>query len=269
MATSVDERLAQAFVELADTLVVGFDLMEFLHTLTERCVELLEVDAAGLLLADGGGALRLVAASTEQARVAELFQLQNDEGPCVDCFRSGQVISISDIRAGDTAKRWPRFAPAADQMGFAGVHAIPMQLRDQVIGTLNLFRAAPDGLDRAAARAARALVDVATIGILQERAVRQQELVAEQLQAALHSRVMIEQAKGVLAERHRVTPDQAFRTLRRYARNHNRPLTALAADVIQGSADIAMSGSQARTRQLSRGQAGRPTRPEPPSGPPS
>jgi GAF domain-containing protein len=269
MTTSVDERLAQAFVELADTLVVGFDLMEFLQTLTERCVELLEVDADGLLLADGDGALRLVAASTEQARVAELSQLQNDEGPCVDCFRSGQVISITDISAGDMAKRWPRFAPAAHRMGFAGVHAIPMQLRDQVIGTLNLFRAVPNGLDRAAARAARALVDVATIGILQERAVRQQELVAEQLQAALHSRVMIEQAKGVLAERHRVTPDQAFRMLRRYARNHNRPLTALAADVIQGTADIAMGSSQARARQPSRGQAGRPTRPEPPSGPPS
>jgi transcriptional regulator with GAF, ATPase, and Fis domain len=268
MTASVDEQLARTFVELADTLVVGFDLMDFLHTLAERCVELLGVDAAGLLLADGRGALRLVAASTEQARIAELFQLQNDEGPCVDCFRSGQVISVSDISAGDMAKRWPQFAPAAYQMGFAGVHAIPMRLRDQVIGTLNLFRAAPVALDQAAARAARALVDVATIGILQERAVRQQELVAGQLQAALHSRVMIEQAKGVLAERHRVTPDQAFLMLRRYARNHNRPLTALAADVIQGSADIAMSSSQARTRQPPQGQAGRPTRPEPQSGPP-
>ena len=267
MATSVDERLAQTFVELADTLVVGFDLMEFLHTLAERCVELLQVDAAGLLLADGRGALRLVAASTEQARVAELFQIQNDEGPCVDCFRSGQVVSISDISGADMAERWPRFAPAAYQMGFAGVHAIPMRLRDQVIGTLNLFRTAPDGLDQAAARAARALVDVATIGILQERAVRQQELVAEQLQAALHSRVMIEQAKGILAERHRVTPDQAFLVLRRYARNHNRPLTALAADVIHGSADIIKSSSQAGTLRPPRGQAGRPTRPQPLSGP--
>src|SRR5437763_8800125 len=147
MTASVDERLAQTFVELADTLVAGFDLMEFLHTLTERCVELLEVDAAGLLLADGRGALRLVAASTEQARVAELFQIQNDEGPCVDCFRSGQVVIASDIRGEQAASRWPRFAAAAQEMGFAGVHAIPMRLRDQVIGTLNLFRAAPDGLD--------------------------------------------------------------------------------------------------------------------------
>jgi GAF domain-containing protein len=266
MTASVGERLAQTFVELADTLVVGFDLMEFLQTLVERSVELLDVDAAGLLLADGRGALRLVAASTEQARVAELFQIQNDEGPCVDCFRSGQVVSIGDIGAGDMAKRWPRFAPAAYQMGFAGVHAIPMRLRDQVIGTLNLFRTAPDGLDQAAARAARALVDVATIGILQERAVRQQELVAEQLQAALQSRVMIEQAKGILAERHRVTPDQAFLILRRYARNHNLPLTGLAMGVIQGSADIATGSSQARTRPPPPGQIRPPTRTEPPSG---
>jgi GAF domain-containing protein len=244
MATSVDGRLAQTFVELADTLVAGYDLMDFLHTLTERCVELLDVDAAGLLLADGRGALRLIAASTEQARLAELFQIQNDEGPCVDCFRSGQAVIISDIRTGDTATLWPRFAPAALKMGFASVHAIPMRLRDQVIGTLNLFRSAPNGLDPAVARAARALVDVATIGILQERAVRQQELLAEQLQSALNSRVVIEQAKGILAERHQVTPSQAFSMLRQYARNHNRPLTALATDVIHGSTEIAAGSGQ-------------------------
>jgi len=225
MVATVDERLALAFVELADTLVAGFDLMEFLHTLTERCVELLEVDAAGLLLADSRGALRLVAASTEQARVAELFQIQNDEGPCLDCYRTGQVVITSDIRAAQALARWPRFAAAAQEMGFAGVHAIPMRLRDQVIGTLNLFRSAPNGLDPAVARAARALVDVATIGILQERAVHQQEVVAGQLQVALNSRVLIEQAKGILAERLQMTPDQAFVLLRGYARNHNHPLT--------------------------------------------
>ena len=268
MAASVDERLAQTFVELADTMVAGFDLMEFLHTLTERCVELLEVDAAGLLLADGRGALRLVAASTEQARVAELFQIQNDEGPCVDCFRSGQAVIIGDISVGDAATRWPRFGPAALQMGFSGVHAIPMRLRDQVIGTLNLFRRAPYRLDPRVARAARALVDVATIGILQERAVRQQELIAEQLQAALHSRVMIEQAKGVLSERHQVTPDEAFLILRRYARNHNRPLTALAGDVIHGTVDIS-PGSQATTRPAPHDEPENSPRPEAATGPPS
>ena len=238
MAATVDERLAQVFVELADTLVAGFDLMEFLHALTERCVELLEVDAAGLLLADGGGTLRLVAASTEQARVVELFQIQNDEGPCLDCYRTGQAVIVSDIRALRATARWPRFAAAAGEMGFAGVHALPMRLRDQLIGTLNLFRIAPDGLDPAVAVAARALVDVATIGILQERAIHQQEVVAAQLQVALNSRVMIEQAKGILAERLQTTPDDAFIILRRYARDHNRPLTQLAADVIGGTASI-------------------------------
>ncbi len=236
MAATVDERLAQAFVELADTLVADFDLMEFLHTLTERCVELLGVDAAGLLLADSGGALRLVAASTEQARVAELFQIQNNEGPCLDCYRTGQAVVVGDIRA--ARARWPRFAAAAQEMGFGGVHAIPMRLRDQIIGTLNLFRSTPNGLDPAVARAARALVDVATIGILQERAVRQQEVVAGQLQMALNSRVMIEQAKGILAERLHITPDEAFLTLRRYSRDHNHPLTRLAGEVIGGTASI-------------------------------
>ena len=239
MAATVDERLAQAFVELADTLVAGYDLMEFLQTLADRCVELLEVDAAGLLLADSRGSLRLVAASTEQARVVELFQIQNDEGPCLDCYRSGQPVIISDIRADGAAARWPQFAAAAAEMGFAGVHAIPMRLRDQVIGTLNLFRTAPDGLTPAVVVAATALVDVATIGILQERALRQQEVVAGQLQVALNSRVIIEQAKGVLAERLRVTPDEAFVLLRRYARDHNHPLTELSGDVIRGTARIA------------------------------
>jgi GAF domain-containing protein len=251
MAATMDERLAQVFVELADTLVAGFDLMEFLHTLTERCVELLEVDAAGLLLADSGGMLRLVAASTERARVAELFQIQNDEGPCLDCYRTGQAVIISDIRVAQAKARWPRFAPAAQEMGFAGVHAIPMRLRDQVIGTMNLFRGAPNGLDPAVALAARALVDVATIGILQERAIHHQELVASQLQGALNSRVMIEQAKGILAERMRTTPDEAFVTLRRYARNHNHPLTELAGDVIRGTAPIIRTAAPVTARPAS------------------
>src|SRR6266566_5693936 len=128
MAASVDERLAQTFVELADTLVAGFDLMEFLHTLTERCVELLGVDAAGLLLTDSRGALRLVAASTEQARVAELFQIQNNEGPCLDCYRTGQAVIVSDIRSDQASARWPQFAAATREVGYAGVHAIPMRL---------------------------------------------------------------------------------------------------------------------------------------------
>jgi transcriptional regulator with GAF, ATPase, and Fis domain len=242
MAATVDERLAQTFVELADTLVARYDLMEFLQTLTDRCVELLEVDAAGLLLADTRGALRLVAASTEQARVVELFQIQNDEGPCLDCYRTGKAVIVSDMGSDRVAEQWPRFAAAALEMGYAGVHAIPMRLRDEVIGTMNLFRVAPDGLDPSVVTAATALVDVATIGILQERAVRQHEVVAGQLQLALNSRVIIEQAKGVLAERLRVTPDEAFVILRRYARDHNHRLTELSGDVIHGTARIVPGG---------------------------
>ena len=238
MAAIVSERLAETFVELADTLVGGFDLMEFLHLLTERCVEILEVDAAGLLLADGRGTLQLVAASTEQARLVELFQIQVDQGPCLDSYRTGLPVIVHDIAAADAIARWPRFTAAAAEMGFANVHAIPMRLRDQIIGTLNLFGSTPDGLDPAVARVARALVDVATIGILQERATREQELVAGQLQVALNSRVVIEQAKGILAERLQMTPDQAFLMLRQYSRANNLPLTRLAGDVISGTASI-------------------------------
>jgi transcriptional regulator with GAF, ATPase, and Fis domain len=244
MAARVDERLAEVFVEMADTLVAGYDLMEFLQTLVDRCAELLDADAAGLLLADSGGMPRLVAASAGQARVLELFQVQDDEGPCLDCYRTGQVVTISDTGSAEAAARWPRFAAAARYAGVAGVHAIPMRLRDQVIGTLNLFRAAAGGLDPAATRAARALVDVVTIGILQERAVREREVVAGQLQVALNSRVAIEQAKGILAERLKVTPDAAFMLLRRYARDHNHPLTELAGDVIRGTATIARGRSR-------------------------
>jgi GAF domain-containing protein len=143
MAATVDERLAQTFVELADTLVGGFDLMEFLHMLTERCVELLDLEAAGLLLADSRGTLQLVAASTEQARVVELFQIQSDEGPCLDAYRTGQPVIVPDLTASQATARWPMFTGAAREMGFAAVHAIPMRLRDQIIGTLNLRSARP------------------------------------------------------------------------------------------------------------------------------
>ncbi len=234
-ASTLDERLAQTFVELADTLVAGFDLMEFLHTLAERCVELLGVNAAGLFLADNGG-LKTVAASTEQVRVIELFQLQNNEGPCIDAYRSGQVVPIRDLH--QITGEWPHFAPAALEQGFAGVHAIPMRLRDQVIGALNLFSRKAVRLDEEVAKAGQALVDVATIGILQERASRHQELVNGQLTAALGSRVIIEQGKGILAERHHVSPDQAFELMRNYARSHNQRLTKLAAEVVLGQQDL-------------------------------
>jgi transcriptional regulator with GAF, ATPase, and Fis domain len=227
------ERLADAFVELADTMVADFDVIDFLHLLTERSVQLLDASAAGVLLADPRGELRLVAASTEAVRVLELFQLQNDQGPCLDCFRTGQPVSAADLTA--AGQIWPQFAAAARQAGFGAVQALPMRLRAQVIGALNLFRATPGGLGHEDVRVGQALADVATIGLLQQRGARRSETLNEQLQGALNSRVAIEQAKGKLAERAGLDMDQAFTVLRAYARDHNLRLSELAQAFIDGS----------------------------------
>jgi GAF domain-containing protein len=224
--------LSDTFIDLADTMVADFDVIDFLHLLTDRSVRLLAAAAAGVVLADPRGELRVAAASSEEAGLVELFQLQNDQGPCLDCFRTGRPISAADLTGPD--QRWPRFAQAATQAGFRTVEALPMRLRDQVIGALNLFRAEPDPFDTADLRIAQALADVATIGLLHERNVRRSETVAEQLQAALNSRVMIEQAKGKLAERYGIDMDRAFRMLREYARNTNQHLTDVARDFVTG-----------------------------------
>ena len=227
------ELLSEAFVELTDTMVAGFDVIDFLHVLTDRSVQLLDVSAAGLLLADPRGELRVVAASSEAARLLELFQLQSDQGPCLDCFRTGRPVAAADLAV--AAARWPRFAPAARQAGFAAVQALPMRLREQVIGALNLFRAAPGALDPAGIRVGQALADVATISLLQERSMRHSDTLNEQLQAALNSRVVIEQAKGKLAERLGLDMDQAFSLLRDRARTSNRRLSDLARAFIDGT----------------------------------
>jgi GAF domain-containing protein len=228
-------QLAGVFVEMADTLVDEFDVIEFLHALAERCVQLLGVSAAGLLLTDGQGTLQLVAASSERTRLLELFQLQTDQGPCVDCFRTGQQVSVADLSA---SRQWPQFTAAAAEVGFVAVHALPMRLRSEVIGALNLFDAAPGPLDADRLRLGQALADVATIGLLQQRAIRDRQIVTEQLQTALNSRVLIEQAKGVLAERLQVGMDEAFTLLRRVARDGNQRLGELAQAVVDGSSQI-------------------------------
>jgi transcriptional regulator with GAF, ATPase, and Fis domain len=230
----MNERLvAEAFVELADTLVDDFDILDFMHQVTVRCAEILAVPAVGVLLADQRGALRVAAASTEQTRLLELLQLQTDEGPCPDCFRTGRPVAVSDLAA--VADRWPDFAQAAQQTGFTAVHALPMRLRSEVIGALSLFSSRPGTLDAQTVQLGQAMADVATIGLLQERAIRRRELLAEQLQTALNSRVIIEQAKGVLAERHRIDMAQAFTLLRTTARNSNMRLSDLARMVADGS----------------------------------
>jgi GAF domain-containing protein len=228
-------QLADVFVEMADTLVDDFDVIDFLHVLTGRCVQLLGVSAAGLLLTDGQDALQVVAASSERTRLLELFQLQTDQGPCVDCFHAGQPVSVADL---PSAGRWPRFTAAAAEVGFAAVHALPMRLRAEVIGALNFFDINPGALGAGKLRIGQALADVATIGLLQQRAIHRRDVHTEQLQTALNSRILIEQAKGVLAERLHLDVADAFTLLRSGARNHNRRLSDLAQSVIDGTEPI-------------------------------
>jgi transcriptional regulator with GAF, ATPase, and Fis domain len=228
--------LSETFVELTDTMVAGFDVIDFLHVLTDRSVQLLDVSAAGLLLADPRGELRVVAASSDAAWLLELFQLQNDQGPCLDCFRSGQPVAAADLAA--EARRWPQFAPSAREAGFAAAQALPMRLREQVIGALNLFRADPGAFDPANVRVGQALADVATISLLHERSMRHSETLNEQLQTALNSRVLIEQAKGKLAERLGLDISQAFTLLRDHARARNLRLSDLAQAVIDGKQSL-------------------------------
>jgi transcriptional regulator with GAF, ATPase, and Fis domain len=219
--------LAEAFVSLADTLVDEYDVIELLDRLSTDCVALLPVDAAGLLLSDQRGSLRVVSASTAQAHLMELFQVQTSEGPCLDCFHSSSQVTATDL---SEDRRWPRFAARAQQAGYRAVHALPLRLRSETIGALNLFGNTP--LSAQDLRIGQALADVATIGILQERAIHRREVLAEQLQVALNSRVIIEQAKGVLAQSGDVTMETAFDRLRRHARGNNQLLGDVARRVV-------------------------------------
>ena len=229
--------LAKALVELADNLVADFDVVELLTRLADRCVEVLEVGAAGLMLAGPDGELRVMASSSEAMRVLELFELQAEEGPCLDCYRAGGPVSEEDLAAAGT--RWPRFAPEALAAGFRSVQALPMRLRGAVIGALNLFHLEPGEMPAADADSAQALADVATIAILQHRASLEAQVLNQQLQHALNSRIVIEQAKGVLAERRRINVDEAFTLLRDHARETNQRLTETARNLVDDtSADF-------------------------------
>lgn len=228
-----ETRLLHAFVDLADTLVDDYDIVDVLHQLVESCVDLFDATAAGLLLSDQRGGLELLASSSEQSRLLELFQLQADEGPCLDCFRTGEPVSAPDIGAEST--RWPRFSAQAVDQGFLAVHAVPLRLRGQTIGALNLFAIRVGPMHPQDLRVARALADTATIGILQERAIHRGEVLTEQLQAALNNRITIEQAKGVLAHAGDLDMSEAFQLLRRYGRANSTRLSEIAHRVVIGT----------------------------------
>ncbi len=233
---SRETMLARTFVDVSDTLVADFDVLDFLAVLAGRCVELLGVSEAGLMLADPEGVLHVAASSSHTMNLLELFELQHDDGPCVDCYRTKTPIREEDLH--DAVSRWPRFAPEAIAAGFSSVYALPMRLRSQVIGSLNLLRAEPGQLDSDELLVAQALADVATIGILQHRAASETRLIAEQLQYALNSRIVIEQAKGVLSARAGLDMDEAFTAIRQYARNHNKRLVDVAGAIADRSLDV-------------------------------
>jgi GAF domain-containing protein len=230
--TAREELIADAFVQLADTLVAEFDVLDFLHVLVERAVELLDADAGGIMLADQRGGLEVMVASSHEVHLVELFELQSEEGPCLDAFRSGEAVTRHDPAA--MRESWPAFTARLEEAGFASAQAVPMRLRDEVIGALNVFRAAPGALSDPDMKLARALADIGTIGLLQERSMRARDRLAEQLQGALNSRVLIEQAKGVLAERSGLEVGQAFRALRDHARRSGTPLVEVASAVVHG-----------------------------------
>lgn len=242
--TPREERIAETFVELADTLVDDFDAIDFLHMLAERSVELLDADAVGIMLADQRGGLHPVASSSEEARLIELFEAQNQEGPCLDCFRTGQPVSLAGLDEMRVA--WPTFTGRLQEIGFGSAQAIPLRLRSETIGALNIFRSAPGRLSPAHERLGQALADVATIGLIQERVIAARDVLAEQLQSALNSRVVLEQAKGILAERAGLGVTEAFEMMRRHARSNGLKLSAVAADIIDGTlADLSAPATDA------------------------
>jgi GAF domain-containing protein len=227
--------VVRSLVEMADTLVDDYDVVDLLTGLTDRCVSLLNVSAAGVMLASPGGSLGLVASSSEAMRLLELFELQAAEGPCLDAFHSGEPVGQENLQAGPG--RWPLFSEAAVRAGFQSAFALPLRLREVTLGALNLLSATRTPIREADLIVARAFADLATLSILQHRASTEAQRLNEQLSAALTSRIVIEQAKGVISERAGVGLAEAFSRMRGYARHHNRRLTDVAEAAMDGTLD--------------------------------
>lgn len=246
VAMTREQRIIETFVELADTMVDDFDVIEFLHRLTQRCVDLLDCAEAGVLLADAAGRLLVMASSSERSDALELMQSENSEGPCFECYHRGRPVFSHDLS--EDHGRWPTFAPAASQRGFRSVQTVPMRVRSETIGALNLFRAQPGAISERDLPLAQGMADIAAVALLQERTLRESHGLVEQLQGALTSRVVIEQAKGVLAHHAKISLDAAFTRMRDYARTHNRRLSDIAAEVADGRLDPAILASDRSQR---------------------
>jgi len=244
--TAREDDIVASFVAMAGSLAQGHDVNELLTQLAADCARLLDVNAVGLLLADARGALHVVAASSERVADLEAFQAQRAQGPCHTCYLDGRAVDVPDLAA--AAARWPDFAAVAAKAGIASVHAVPMRLRDDTVGALNLFGTTPGPLDVADLRLAQALADVATISLVQDRAIADKDVVVQQLQHALDSRVVLEQAKGVLSYSGDLEMAAAYAALRRYARDHNIKLTELARALVNRALPASLVLEHARTR---------------------
>ncbi|MHA7278014.1 ANTAR domain-containing protein [Arthrobacter sp. Hz1] len=237
METSTrSSRVSAAFVKLADTLVGDYDVLELLHTLVEQSVELLDAKAAGLMLAGPDGVLQVLASTSEESHLVEVLQQESGAGPCVECYTTGVPVTIRDIAG--TKDRWPEFRDAATSQGFQSVHAFPMRLHGRTIGAMNLFRADTGELTDEDVAIGQALADVATISLLQKRTARESDVVNEQLQEALNSRILIEQAKGMIAHIQNISTNEAFQRLRSYSRANSRNLHETAEAVLNRTLTI-------------------------------
>jgi hypothetical protein len=230
MSESREHEIIRSFVDLSNELVDDYDIVEMMSQLTAHCASLLDISSAGMLLADASGVLHLMASSSERTHHLEVFQLQRDEGPCLDCYRDGQAVKVADLA--EARERWPQFVAAALDVGFMSVHALPMRLKGEILGTLGLFGEEPGALHSDDLDLAQALVHVACVAIVNERSANDRAAINDQLQHALTSRIAVEQAKGVLAHAGDLDMESAFAVLRRYARDHGRKLSEVAAEVV-------------------------------------
>jgi GAF domain-containing protein len=240
--TSREERVLQTFAKLADTLVAGYDVVDLLQMLVDVCGDLLDAEAAGILLADGSGVLEVVASTSEASRLVEMMQVGAEAGPGIESLRTGTVVTVPDLDV--AVPEWAEFRAAAIGQGYASTHALPLRLRETTIGTLNLFRTVPGELSARDLVTAQAFADVATIGILHERALRENAVVREQLQSALNSRIVIEQAKGVVAHGAGVSIDESFDIIRGYARSHRLGISDVAAQLVARTLILNADGAE-------------------------